>query len=306
MLATYPIMRSIITNSGEFLMSPRNDFAFRLLFGDPNNSDILLDLLNAILPDHFQSVVCTDPHLLIPDTKKECILDIKALSDSGVYIDIEMQVLDLKSMEKRSLFYWAKMYLDQLNRGHSYHELKRTIVINILDYMLMPVEDLHTCFQAYDKTHDILMSDVFEIHFLELPKVHRCKVQYEGTELLSWLIFLQADTEEEIIMATEGKPAIQKAYNNLQIMSLDEENRRLYEAREMFLHDQATRMYESRKEGLEEGIEIGIEKGVEKGKETVAKNMLSLGIEDELVLKATGLDQSIIDKLKKALSTPTQ
>ena len=284
-------MRSITTYSGEFLMSPRNDFAFRLLFGDPNNSDILLDLLNAVLPDHFQSVVCTDPHLLIPDTKKECILDIKALSDSGVHVDIEMQVLDLKSMEKRSLFYWAKMYLDQLNRGHSYHELKRTIVINILDYMLMPVEDLHTCFQAYDKTHDILMSDVFEIHFLELPKVHRCKVQYEGTVLLSWLIFLNADTEEEIIMASEGKPAIQKAYHSLQVMSLDEENRRLYEAREMFLHDQATRMYEAKEEGLE------------KGKETVAKNLLSKGMDDEFVIETTGLDQSIIDKLKKSLSS---
>jgi len=126
-----------------------------------------------------------DPHLLLPDTKKECILDIKALSDSGVYVDVEMQVLDLKSMEKR------------------------TIVINILNYMLMPVEDLHTCFQAYDKTHDILMSDVFEIHFLELPKVHRCRVPYEGSDLLSWLTFLNAYTEEEIIMAAECKPAIQ-------------------------------------------------------------------------------------------------
>ena len=95
-------------------------------------------------------------------------------------------------------------------------------------------------------------------------------------------------------MAAEGKPAIQKAYDNLQIMSLDEENRRLYEAREMFLHDQATRMYEAKEEGLEEG------------KEFVAKNMLSLGIDDELVIKATGLDQSIIDKLKKSLSLPTQ
>jgi len=306
MEANYSIMRSITTYSGEFLMSPRNDFAFRLLFGDPNNSDILLDLLNAILPDHFQSVVCTDPHLLISDTKKECILDIKALSDSGVYVDIEMQVLDLKSMEKRSLFYWAKMYLDQLNRGHSYHELKRTIVINILDYLLMPVEDLHTCFQAYDKIHDILMSDVFEIHFLELPKVHRCRVPYEGTDLLSWLTFLNAYTEEEIIMVTEGKPAIQKAYNNLQIMSLDEETRRLYEAREMFLHDQATRMYEAKEEGLEEGMKKGREEGREEERKDVAKNMLSLGIDDELVIKATGLDQSIIDKLKKSLSLPTQ
>jgi len=299
MEADYSIMRSITTYSGEFLMSPRNDFAFRLLFGNPNNSDILLDLLNAILPDeHFQNVVCTDPHLLIPDTKKECILDIKALSDSGVQVDIEMQILNLKSMEKRSLFYWAKMYLDQLNRGRSYHELKRTIVISILDYMLMPVEDVHTCFQAYDKTHDILMSDVFEIHFLELPKVHRWRVPYEGTDLLSWLIFLQASTEEEIIMASEGKPAIQKAYHTLQIMSLDEETRRLYEAREMFLHDQATRMQEAKEEGLEEGIK--------KGREEVAKNMLSLGIDDELVIKATGLDQSIINSLKQSLSLPTQ
>ena len=95
-------------------------------------------------------------------------------------------------------------------------------------------------------------------------------------------------------MVSEDKSAIQKAYNNLQIMSLDEETRRLYEAREMFLHDQATRMYEAKEEGLEEG------------KEFVAKNMLSLGIDDELVIKATGLDQSIIDKLKKSLSLPTQ
>ena len=99
-------------------------------------------------------------------------------------------------------------------------------------------------------------------------------------------------------MVTEGKPAIQKAYNNLQIMSLDEETRRLYEAREMFLHDQATRMYEAKEEGLEEGKK--------QERETVAKNMLSLGIEDELIIKATGLDQSIIDKLKKSLSLPTQ
>ncbi len=57
-------------------------------------------------------------------------------------------------------------------------------------------------------------------------------------------------------------------------------------------------------------IKYAEEKGMEKGKkqerEIVAKNMLSLGLEDELVIKATGLDQSIIEKLKKTLSIPTQ
>jgi predicted transposase/invertase (TIGR01784 family) len=78
-------------------------------------------------------------------------------------------------------------------------------------------------------------------------------------------------------------------------MSLDEENRGLYEAREMFLYDQATRMYKAKEEGLEEGME--------KSKKTVAKNLLSKGMDDEFVMETAGLDQSIIDKLKKSLSS---
>ncbi|MBN1166342.1 MAG: hypothetical protein JXA44_04335, partial [Methanospirillaceae archaeon] len=72
----------------------------------------------------------------------------------------------------------------------------------------------------------------------------------------------------------------------------------LYEAREMFLHDQATRMWEAKEEGLE--------KGREQERETVAKNLLSKGMDDEFVIETTGLDQSIIDKLKKTLSSRAQ
>ena len=50
----------------------------------------------------------------------------------------------------------------------------------------------------------------------------------------------------------------------------------------------------------------GLEKGKEQERENVAKNMLSLGIEDDLVMKATGLEQSIIERLKKNLSLPIQ
>ena len=129
-------------------------------------------------------------------------------------------------------------------------------------------------------------------------------------DLLSWLIFLNADTEEEISMVTEGKPAVQKALHSLQMMSLDEETRRLYEAREMFLHDQATRMQEAKEEGLEEGIMKGKEQGVKEGKqqerETVAKNLLSLGMDNEFVIKATGLNKSDIEKLKTTLHIPSE
>ena len=53
-------------------------------------------------------------------------------------------------------------------------------------------------------------------------------------------------------------------------------------------------------------VKYAEEKGMEKGKETVAKNLLSKGMDDKFVMETTGLDQSIIDKLKKSLSIPTQ
>ena len=123
-------------------------------------------------------------------------------------------------------------------------------------------------------------------------------------------------------MVTEGKPAVQKALHSLQMMSLDEETRRLYEAREMFLHDQATRMQEAKEEGLEEGLmkgkeqglvegmmkgkEQGVEEGKKQERETVAKNLLSLGMDNEFVIKATGLDKLDIEKLKKTLHIPSE
>ena len=50
-------------------------------------------------------------------------------------------------------------------------------------------------------------------------------------------------------------------------------------------------------------VKYAEEKGMERGKETVAKNLLSKGMDDEFVIETTGLDQSIIDKLKKSLSS---
>jgi predicted transposase/invertase (TIGR01784 family) len=69
-------------------------------------------------------------------------------------------------------------------------------------------------------------------------------------------------------------------------------------------------MQEAKEEGLEEGIIKGREQGLVEGKqqerETVAKNLLSLGMDAEFVIKATGLDKSDIEKLKTSLHIPPE
>lgn len=48
-----------------------------------------------------------------------------------------------------------------------------------------------------------------------------------------------------------------------------------------------------------------MEEGREQERETVAKNLLSLGMDTEFVIKATGLDKSDIEKLKTTLHIPS-
>ena len=70
---------------------------------------------------------------------------------------------------------------------------------------------------------------------------------------------------------------------------------------EMKIREQM-RVNEAKKEGIEEGIVKGIEEGkiqgIEENKKAIAKNMLELGLEEEIILKATGLSKEELEKLK--------
>ncbi|RAV01487.1 hypothetical protein [Paenibacillus sp. YN15] len=53
--------------------------------------------------------------------------------------------------------------------------------------------------------------------------------------------------------------------------------------------------------GYEEGLEKGMEQGLEQGVEAVARNLISLGIEDGTIIKATRLSPEKILSLRKLL-----
>ena len=61
-------------------------------------------------------------------------MDIHAVTSDGMQVNIEIQLANKHDMERRSLYYWAKMYTEQMNKGMAYQELANTIAINITDY----------------------------------------------------------------------------------------------------------------------------------------------------------------------------
>ena len=163
-------------------VKPLNDFIFKKVFGEKGNEDILISFINAVLKRTKKEKIV---ELEIIDNKqltkelildKTGIIDVRAKTSNGENIDIEVQLTDQGNMDKRTLFYWGKMYLENIKQGQDYTSLEKVITINILDFEFLGTETYQSSFHLWeDIEKDYMLTDVVEIHFLELPKFRKKK-----------------------------------------------------------------------------------------------------------------------------------
>ena len=112
-----------------------NDLYFKKLLGDKKRKNLTLSFLNGILNKDDENYF-TDITFLDKDNEpltldgKLSKLDIRADLNDGTQVDIEVQVCPFKLMAERSLYYWSKMYSEQLEKGAEYKKLKKAIQSN--------------------------------------------------------------------------------------------------------------------------------------------------------------------------------
>ena len=85
-----------------------------------------------------------------------------------------MQVVAHKKILERMLYYWAKMYVGNLNIGQPYVKLKKAISIVIMDQKIEELKELpaHTKWKIKeDEMGKIVLTEDIEIHIIELKKV---------------------------------------------------------------------------------------------------------------------------------------
>lgn len=278
---------------------PMNDVAFHFVFGRNVRKRNLINLLNAILSETGQAPILDlavqetqfDPKLV---AMKNCRLDLQAQTIDNRLINVEVQVSNQANMEKRSLFYWGKLFASQLKAGQDYLELRKTIAINILDFPYLGNGKVHSVYKLFELNTFNPLTDVLEIHFLELPRLH-CVDPDLTCPLTRWLLFLSDQTtprlREEIIMLDKN---IQSASEDLSRLVLDEHARRAYELREKALLDERSNLRAARNAGLQEGLKKGQEKGIQEGTRRLAKAMLLKGLDKDLIREIAGLNQEEI------------
>lgn len=278
-----------------FIMSPKIDFAFKLLFGDPKNIDLLKALLCAILnveESEFNDLKIINnelPRQFAED--KKGILDVRAKTKDDKEIDIEIQIISTEYMAERTTFYWSKMYTGQIKSGDTYDKLKKCITINILDFECIPLNKLHTSYHITEDETNYRLTEILEIHYLELPKLNKNNIEKdENSAITQWMEFIGAKSKEVMEMLAAKNKEIKKAYNELLVISKNEKTRMAYEAREAEIHDQKTRIKTAREEGIKEGME--------KGEIAIARNLLDI-LDDETIALKTGFSIEQIKKLRQ-------
>ena len=284
-------------------LNPRNDFAFKKLFGTEDNKDLLIRFLNAILELEGDEQI-NEVKFLNPDQAprfwdgKRSIVDVLVTDQRGTYYVVEMQILHTPDFDKRVQYYAAKTYVDQLRTGEGYGKLCPVYFIAIADHVIFPEKEayksLHLICDRKTGSNDL---NAFRFSFIELAKFKKTADEIEGLEE-QWLYFLKHAEELDDVPSGLSDVTIQKAFHILDSFGWSKEDKHQYEDMMIAIFDEQGRINESYSKGKVEGIEKGRKEGREEGKRQerleIARTMLADQFPIETIVKYTGLTQEDI------------
>ena len=298
----------------ELQITLTNDYAFKRLLGSEENKPLLQDLLECILdlsPQDVNELELMDKELTKEElSDKTGILDVKLKLSNGTVIDIEIQTSWNASFVKRTLFYWSKLYTADFKAGESYESLHKCIAINIIADGFRLNNAVHSEYRLQEETTHTLLTDVLEIHFLDLQAAKRTKEEVnrksKRSQLINWLKFIGTSDKKERAMLAQTSPILQMLNEKVNVLSLSPVEKKLYESR-MKLKSDITTLSEAQYSagieqgkslGLAEGKSLGLAEGSRQAKLETARILKQFGDSTQKIVQATGLTPAEIETLK--------
>ena len=293
---------------------PTVDFAFKKIFGSPQNSDALLGLLNAILdlPNRVESVEVLNPFSYQEFAENKLIvLDVRCRDSAGRWLNVEMQVSAYAGLIERLVYYACSMYVDQLAAGANYALAAPAISICLLSHRLFPESDqAHHRFAMVDEPSGRRINNAVEVHTVELTKYNLDSgVISQAGELEQWAFLLlhAQDYEAEHLKQLLPGIAFKAAIDTIEVISAKTEDKSMYDQREKAQRDYEWAISGARQEGeqlgLEKGERLGLEKGELIGKIQLCQELLgaSASTSEELSKLDTDALTMLVGDLQKRL-----
>ena len=236
---------------GEIRYGFTNNYMFIHLLEE--NLDILKSLICALLhlkDDDSVTVRVLNPIQMSDQIEgKTYIMDIEVLLNNELFVNLEMQVCDLKNYDMRSLQYLCRAF-DNLMEGDDYKETRKAIHIGFVDYdhIKKDSEEFYSEYRLKNKKTGTDYTDGFSLRIVRMKRIDRATAEDKEWGIDKWVRLFKAKTWEEIKMIAEKNETQMDAAAVLYGANLDDVKRRHAQAYEDFVRWQ--KWGEQEKQGL--------------------------------------------------------
>ena len=278
----------------------KNDRAFKEVFLNPNNSDLLKALLEFILKIKIDKLEVKKTELLsgnvnIKDKRVDAIVHT-----GNKKIEIEINSQNKNYLHTRSTAYICNIYQSNASVGDTYNEDTDIIQVN-LTWGLGRNNDEMKIYKIMNEKGELYVKNfiIYEINMDYYDKIWYSKNE-EEIKKNQYMIMLDLDKKELKNMPKDK--IVDKYITNVTIVNDDPEFQKYMSEEEDKKKIQNSLLSEAKEEGISQGISqgytSGINDGISKGIKQTAKNLLSMNMTLEDISKATGLSVEEINKLK--------
>ena len=285
----------------------KNDVVFKAFFSRKGNEEFLIDFLEALLKIKIKEIQIREEVNLeqLAVYEKGGRLDLQAVLDNGVIVNIELQLRNEYNIEQRTTYYSSKVISRETEKGADYEDIKKVIMINILNYNILSFNEyISETAIVLDKHREYEVLKGIKWYFIELPKFRKSNPDM-NEKLNQWLALIDDSDKGMIKVAEEKNETLKKARVEMNYLTGDEEVRRLAELREKWEMDRVSAINYAERKGEERGRKLGKKEGKKEGEREgkkrrnieIAKEMKNKKIGVELIAEITKLTIEEIENL---------
>ena len=269
-------------------VNPFTDFGFKKIFGEEASKPLLIDFLNALLPNADKIVELTfknNEQLGQTDIDRKAIYDIYCENEKGEKFIVELQKAKQNYFKERTVYYSTFPIREQSEKGEWNYNLKAVYCVGILDFTF---DDYETEPEKSEVVHTIKLKNQhgktfynkLTFIYLEMPNFKHIESQLE-TRLDKWLYFIKYLEDFQTIPSIFSDEVFSQAFEKAELAKFGQV--------ELANYENSLKIYRDLK-----GV---IDTAFDEGKLEVAKNLKLEGMNIDFIMKVTGLTKAEIEKI---------
>jgi predicted transposase/invertase (TIGR01784 family) len=273
-------------------INPFTDFGFKKIFGEEASKPLLIDFLNALLPQPNKIVDLSfknTEQLGKLDIERKAVYDIYCENEMGEKFIVELQKSKQNYFKERTIYYSTFPIREQAEKGKWDYNLKAVYCVGILDFTF---DDYETEPEKGEVVHTIKLKnqngktfyEKLTYIYLEMPNFKKLENEL-STRLDKWLFFIKNLEDFQDIPTIFTDAIFNQAFEKAELAN--------YNQVELDNYENSLKVYRD----LNGVIDTAYEEGLIDGKKAIAKTLKTNGYSISEIAKLTGLSETEINEI---------